>query len=188
MSTILVLYGTTDGHTAKVAQAVASAFRRAGLEVDLANARETPLSASPESYDAVVVLGSVHISNYQHAVKRWVRRHAAALNRMPTAFISVCLGILEDSPKPQREVREIMSRFLRRSGWTPRRTSIVAGALPYTRYGWLKKMAMRRIAARVSMDTDTTRDYEYTDWADVARFALAFAVEQGLAPLPALTR
>ena len=51
----------------------------------------------------------------------------------------------------------------------------VAGALPYTKYGWLKKWIMRRIVAKAGGDTDTTRDYEYTDWNDVREFARAFA-------------
>lgn len=51
----------------------------------------------------------------------------------------------------------------------------VAGAVPYTRYGWLKRRIMRRLMARANGDTDTTRDYEYTDWEDLNSFARGFA-------------
>jgi hypothetical protein len=34
---------------------------------------------------------------------------------------------------------------------------------------------MRAITAREGGDTDTSRDYEYTDWAKVERFAAGFA-------------
>jgi menaquinone-dependent protoporphyrinogen oxidase len=34
---------------------------------------------------------------------------------------------------------------------------------------------MRRIVAKAGGDTDTSRDYEYTDWADVRTFAEEFA-------------
>ena len=33
---------------------------------------------------------------------------------------------------------------------------------------------MKRIAAKAGGDTDTSRDYEYTDWADLQRFADRF--------------
>jgi len=51
----------------------------------------------------------------------------------------------------------------------------VAGALPYTKYWWGKRWVMRRIVAKAHGDIDTTRDYEYTDWADLRTFAEEFA-------------
>ena len=52
---------------------------------------------------------------------------------------------------------------------------MVAGALPYTRYGWIKRMMMRRIVAKAGGDTDTSRDYEYTDWNDLRVSSRDFA-------------
>ncbi len=51
----------------------------------------------------------------------------------------------------------------------------VAGALRYSQYGLLKRVVMRRIAGKESGDTDTSRDYEYTNWDDVAMFARQFS-------------
>ncbi len=61
--------------------------------------------------------------------------------------------------------------------WTgiPPQTATFAGALQYSKYGIFKKPVMRLIARMVGNDTDTTRDYEYTDWDAVERFADAFA-------------
>lgn len=89
--------------------------------------------------------------------------------------MSVCLGILEQRAEAQREVRQIMARFFADSGWSPALSTTVAGALPYTRYGWLKKWIMRRMVAKAGGDIDTTRDYEYTNWDDVGAFARTFA-------------
>lgn len=180
MPRILVVYGTTDGHTRKIGQALAIALGADGASVDLRHAKAIDRRLRPEDYDAAFVLASVHVMNYQRSIKRWVRAHAGALNRMPSAFVSVCLGILEQNEKSQRDVREIATRFLRKFGWHPTAVKIVPGALPYTRYGWLKKFVMRRIASKVSVDTDTTRDYEYTDWEDLERFAREFVRSEGL--------
>ena len=54
--------------------------------------------------------------------------------------------------------------------------AVVAGALPYTRYSPLTRWMMRRIVAKAKGDTDTSRDYEYTDWEAVRRFAGEFAL------------
>jgi menaquinone-dependent protoporphyrinogen oxidase len=50
----------------------------------------------------------------------------------------------------------------------------VAGALLYRKYGFLKRWIMKRIVARAGGDTDTSRDYEYTDWNDMRAFAKEF--------------
>jgi menaquinone-dependent protoporphyrinogen oxidase len=181
---ILVLFGTTEGHTAKVAEAMADELRSRGADVDVVRARGSGAGGPhPEYYDAVIVAGSVHAGGYQRAVARWVRRHAAALEDRPTAFVSVCLGVLERSETTDRELSAILQRFFDKTGWQPDESKIVAGALPYTQYGWLKRWIMRRIVAKAHGDTDTSRDYEYTDWADVADFAGRFA-DRVHAPVP----
>ena len=52
---------------------------------------------------------------------------------------------------------------------------VVAGALQYTKYNWFIRWVMRRIVSRAGGDTDTSRDYEYTDWKDLELFAHEFA-------------
>jgi menaquinone-dependent protoporphyrinogen oxidase len=52
---------------------------------------------------------------------------------------------------------------------------LFAGALAYTRYGFLLRWVMRRIArSRGGRDLDTSRDYVYTDLDSVRRFAEEF--------------
>jgi len=171
---VLVLYATTDGHTRKVALALAEPLRSAGLDVDVVNARDT-LNPSPEDYAGVIVAASVHAGGYSRAVRRWVKSHANALQGRPTAFVSVCLAVLEKSEKANADLQAILQRFFTETGWTPPVTKIVAGALLYTRYNWFIRLMMRRIVARAHGDTDTSRDYEYTDWSDVRAFGQEFA-------------
>jgi menaquinone-dependent protoporphyrinogen oxidase len=183
MSRVLILYGTTDGHTRKVADVLAATFRDEGCRVEVVDAeRAAPLQL--DNYDGVIVTASIHIGGYQGSVRRWVRAHAAWLSRMPTAFLSVCLGILEQRPEAQREVERIMQNFLNQTGWQPTTTMPVAGAVPYTRYNWLKKLVMRPIVAKAGGDTDTSRDFEYTDWDALRAFARSFARAHELAYRP----
>jgi menaquinone-dependent protoporphyrinogen oxidase len=175
MDRILILYGTTDGHTRKVAEALADALQDEGCSVHVIDAKEVPPRIRLQGYNAVLVAASIHLGRYQRAVRRWVRRHADELNRRPGAFVSVCLGIVEGRTQ---EVQETMRRFLEGTGWRPAVSKAVAGALPYTRYPWWKKMWMsllERVVAKARRDADTRRDYEYTDWADLRAFAREFA-------------
>jgi menaquinone-dependent protoporphyrinogen oxidase len=174
MKQILIVYGTTDGQTRKIAQVLAENFRARLCHVDLLDAGGTSRPLSPEGYDGVIVAASVHIGSFQRTVARWVRAHAHVLNHMPTAFLSVCLAVLEQRPEPRREMETIVQRFVRAAGWRPTMTRLVAGAVLYTRYPWLKKWMMKRIVGKAGGGTDTRRDYEYTDWNDLRAFTAEF--------------
>ena len=170
---MLVIYGTTEGQTAKIAGALAATFRTYGVSVDLAEAGPA-WDPEPEDYAAVIVAASVHAGGYQRPLRRWVRSHAEALQERPTAFVSVCLAIVKPTPEVVGHLSVIAGRFFDATGWTPNETKSVAGALPYSKYGWLKRRLMRRIVAKSGGDTDMTRDYEYTDWDDLRAFAQRF--------------
>jgi menaquinone-dependent protoporphyrinogen oxidase len=168
-----VLYGTTDGQTAKIARSIGDTLRSLGEDADLIEAGTA--SPRPDDYAAVIVAASVHAGGYQRPVRRWVRMHAPVLTGRPTAFVSVCLGVLQQDPKVQQELSAIMDRFFTVTGWRPEVTKIVAGALLYTRYNPIMRWIMKRIVRQAGGDTDTSRDYEYTDWVDVRAFAEEFA-------------
>jgi menaquinone-dependent protoporphyrinogen oxidase len=173
MARILVLYGTTEGHTGRIAEAIGATLRAHGAVVDVVRASRP--GPSPADYAGVVIAASVHGGRYQSPVRRWIRAHAHALASRPTAFVSVCLGVLQHDPDVDRELQAIIERFLEATSWRPTTTKIVAGALLYTRYGWLTRWVIKRIVAKAGGDTDTSRDYEYTDWNDVRAFAEEFA-------------
>ena len=78
-----------------------------------------------------------------------------------------------------------MSEFEDATGWHPSTVAVFGGALLYTQYGFLKRMMMKKIvSSQGSADTDTGRDYIYTEWDGVRRFAEEFvaALERNPAP------
>jgi menaquinone-dependent protoporphyrinogen oxidase len=189
MSRLLILYGTTNGHTRKIAQVLGETLGEEGFSCDVIDAERIPRELDVTAYDGVLVAASIHARGYPRAVARWVQSHADQLNLVPSAFVSVCLGILERRPEAQTEVRAIMNRFFEASGWQPAATKTVAGALLYSQYDWLTRWFMKRIVAKAGGDTDTSRDYEYTDWDDLRAFARAFArktmtIGQSIGALP----
>ena len=172
MARCLIVYGTTDGHTAKIARFLGGELAALGARINLVEAGTD--DPDPYDYDGVIVAASLHGGRFQRDVVSWVQGHAGQLPARPTAFLSVCLGVLQRDLKVQQELEAIVERFTRRTGWEPQRVKLVAGALLYTRYGWLKRLMMRSIAKRAGGATDLTRDWEYTDWADLREFAEGF--------------
>jgi menaquinone-dependent protoporphyrinogen oxidase len=172
MARILVIYGTTEGHTEQIATAIGNALTAGGFDAHTIQAGT--LDPRPADYDGIIVSASVHGGRYQNAVGHWIRAHAAELRQKPSAFVSACLGVLQHDPKVDAELDGIIHRFIDPLGWQPTVIKSVAGALLYTKYNLLMRWMMKRIAGKAGGGTDTSRDYDYTDWDDLQVFAEEF--------------
>jgi menaquinone-dependent protoporphyrinogen oxidase len=178
---ILIVYGTTEGQTRKISHFMEGILENDGHDVTIADASETP--PSPSSYDAVIIGASIHIHKYQSAVMHYINRHIEELNKIPSAFFSVCLAVASVMEEEHHEAMKITNDFLERMGWKPLMTTQIAGALKYTQYDFFTRLVMKRIAKREGRTTDTSRDHEYTNWDAVREFAEEFSVKIKIYPV-----
>jgi menaquinone-dependent protoporphyrinogen oxidase len=183
MASTLIVYATREGQTEKVARRIADVFRSRGSAVDLVDADHLP-ALDPSRFDLIIVGSPVRAQGYLRSVVRFVRKHHVTLERVPSAFFSVGLAVVSKASDGRAQTREVVERFIRKTGWRPQRVELVAGALPYSKYNFLIRFVMRRIASKEGGDTDTSRDYEYTDWRAVDAFAsdLALGAVRDAAP------
>ena len=176
MCEVPVFYATTDGQTRLIAEYLARAFRSLGLEsaaLDVANV--AAWSVDRGGVRAVVLGASVHAGKHQSTAAKFVAAHRQWLNQLPSAFFSVSLSVASANQAEVEAARALARTFLEETGWHPTRVVCFAGRLAYTRYGWLKRMLMRRIARNEGGPTDTRRDHELTNFADVAALATGMA-------------
>ena len=172
----LIVYATRQGQTAKIAGRMAEYLRAHGHEAEVRNAEDPKGDMNPAPFDVVFVAAPIHAGGYPRAVARFVREHRLTLERVPSAFLSVGLAVASRTSDGRAQTMPIVERFLARTGgWQPQRVELVAGALPYSKYNFLLRFVMRRIAKAEGGDTDTSRDYEYTDWNALERFVVTFA-------------
>lgn len=170
MSDVLIVYASTHGHTAKIAARVARSFEEKGV-VALVHDIKRSAAVAPADYDGVVVGASVHRGEHQHEVVRWAKENAAALSAMPSAFFSVCLTAAEDTTESRRATGAYVEDLIDATGWTPGLTASFAGALQYREYDFMTRLLMRLLMRHGGHPTDASRDYDYTDWEAVDRFA-----------------
>jgi menaquinone-dependent protoporphyrinogen oxidase len=168
---ILIVFATTYGHTAKIAGRIRDLLSEAGgHDVTLADVGDLRPGVQPQSFDAVIVGGSVLFGRHQAALLRFVRSHRATLNSMPSAFFSVSGSGGSTLPSSREQARQVLDRFLKKTGWSPALTATFGGAIVYSRYNPLLRWVMKRIAARNGEPADASRDHELTDWPQVAQF------------------
>lgn len=174
MPTILILYATSEGQTARIAQRMARTFRARGHVAETCPAEALSQRRQLESYDGVIVGASVHYGRHPSHLRTLVRQHGSALQARPNAFFSVSLSAGGPGAKPDAAKR-YLDLFLRQVDWRPQQTATFAGALQFSQYGAFKRLLMMIFVGLAGGDTDTSRDYEYTDWDAVERFAATFA-------------
>ena len=172
-SRVLVMYATTHGQSGKIAGEIAASMRAAGATVSLGNVDEA-WTSDPRDYSTVVLVAPVHAGQFPSAMRQWARQYHAALASRPSAFVAVCLAVVNRTPKVDQDLRTMLDRFYKVTGWQPKETKVVAGALKYTKYNWFTRWMMKRIVGKAGGDVDTSRDFEYTDWEDLRDFALRF--------------
>jgi menaquinone-dependent protoporphyrinogen oxidase len=172
MARTLIVYGSVDGHTARVARRMAERLQRCGSPVELRSIEDAP--ARIDDFGMVIVGGAIRYGHYPRALEAWARAHRAALAARPSAFFSVCLSAGGPGARP-KTAQGYVDQFRARTGWQPRTVGSFAGALLYRRYNPFIRLMMRLIVGMAGGDTDTSRDYEYTDWDAVDRFAADFS-------------
>lgn len=173
---LLIMYGTTEGQTRKIAHYVKDAAAERDCAVTICDSTNELLSV--EGFDAVIIASSIHGGKYHAAVAEYVKKYAAQLNSIPSAFLSVSLTAASDNKESWKELNEITDHFLKYCGWKPTHTLQVAGALKYTEYDFLKRMLMRMISQRAGGSTDTKHDHEYTKWDEIKAFVKEFTQKQ----------
>jgi menaquinone-dependent protoporphyrinogen oxidase len=173
-----VFYATREGHTQQIAERIAADLRNFGFDVDQFDVRR-PIPFSLEHYSAAVLAASAHGGNHEAEMIRFVKDHRPELESMTTAFLSVTLseaGVERPDATPAEHARFVqdvdamLTKFFTETKWTPNLVKPVAGALLYSHYNFLLRLVMRSIAKKSGGATDTSRDYDYTDWVGLDQF------------------
>jgi menaquinone-dependent protoporphyrinogen oxidase len=168
---ILMVYSTREGQTRRITEVMAEMAREAGYSVQVADMGERG-GFSTGTPSAILVAGSIRMGRHHGDLVRWVRTNQDLLDRVPSAVLSVSLSAAQESKRP--EAVGYVEDLLQETGWSPTLTCIAPGALAYTRYGGITRRMMRKIAEDGGLPTDTSRDHEFTDWAEVRSFTADF--------------
>jgi menaquinone-dependent protoporphyrinogen oxidase len=168
MSRILLLFASSHGQTRAIAEAIANRLRDASVDVELRDL-ELGTPPTPTGFDAVVVGSRIHFGKHAAALTGYLERHREALARIPTYLFSVS-GAAIGHPELV-DPNGYMAKLTQATELKPARAVAIAGAVPYRKYNPILRLAMKLINASAGHPTDTSRNHDLTDWAQVALFA-----------------
>lgn len=173
MKPILLIYATREGHTRRIAEHVGALLATQQRTFELVDAAHVPAEFSLAKYSSAIVSASLHVGKHETEMAQLVKGHLNELQQIPTLFLSVSLSerTVEDPQAPaekraqaEADVARTIDSFLKETGWRPSNVAAVAGALLYSKYNFVVRFIMKRIARKAGGPVDTSRDYEFTDW------------------------
>ncbi|MCM2678068.1 menaquinone-dependent protoporphyrinogen IX dehydrogenase [Echinimonas agarilytica] len=168
---VLLVYTSREGQTAKIMACIQDVLEADGAQVTtrrLSDAEESVPDIA--SFSKVVLAGSIHYGKHEKHLAAFIKAHKAQLEDTTTVFFSVNLTARKPN-KNTVDTNPYIKRFLAEVDWQPSVAHVFAGALLYSKYKWSDKMIIRFIMWMTKGNTDTSRDIDYTDWADVRHFA-----------------
>ncbi len=166
---LLIVEATRYGQTAKIARRIAEVAREEGIAADVVPV--TVPAIAFETYDAVLIAAPVFFGHHSRKAERFIRRNLAALALVRNGLISVSNA----AGGSRAAAEEYVHDLVRRTGWLPGTFTTVAGADSFTKQGWLVRKIVLSEARKHGRDEDGKRDYEFTNWDEVERFAREFA-------------
>lgn len=164
---ILIVYGTTEGQTRKIAERSAERVRERGHRLTVLDSSALMPSLDLNSFDAFIIAASVHQKSHQVAISDFVFAHQNLLNARPSAFISVSLSAVLN----REEAAQYVQSFISLTGWRPRMTLLLGGAFRITEYDYFQEQIVRLVMQRSGK---AEHDSEFTDWNALIAFVDEF--------------
>ena len=171
MTSVLILYRSRSGHTARIARRMCDAIDEAGGESEMMDVIEAIYEGVDLDAPDVIALGApVYYGTYDDEVFEFVETNREQLEGKPHSFFNVSVTA-RTAEKATVEGNRYMQKFLERSSWQPRDLKVLAGKVDYPSWGPLDTVAIQMIMKFTGGPTDRHAVIDYTDWDDVAAYS-----------------
>ena len=169
-----IIHDSKHGQTEMIGQRIATVLNEHGHDAQVHHLHDVTDEFPMDELDAVVLGCPMHLEKFSAAMSAFVIERIAEINRIASFFYSVSLSAAGDEHGLE-QVQNYVEQFLGEADWDPDGKANFAGALPYQDYNPILRWIMKRIVRKAGGETDTTHNYEYTDWVAVEDFALECA-------------
>jgi menaquinone-dependent protoporphyrinogen oxidase len=167
---VLVLYMSRGGHTARIARRICAGVTAAGGRAEMMDLLEADKEGVDwDAYDVAVLGAPVLYGTYDRSVLEFVARHRARLEAKPNSFFNVSV-VARTPEKATVAGNRYMQKFLELSPWKPRDLKVIAGKVDYPSWPWHEQLMIQMIMKFTHGPTDRSTVIDYTDWDDVAAY------------------
>ncbi|GAB5448666.1 flavodoxin domain-containing protein [Gymnodinialimonas sp.] len=171
---VLILYGSVEGQTAKIARFVKQRVEELGHGATLANA-DDPVQLPIEGTDAVILAASVHQRRHPRNFEALLSARKDDLAERKVLMLSVSLNAA--FPEGREEAEDYVLEMKMRTGLAPDAEVLVAGAVRTSEYDYFAKQVVQHVVMRGRDYDRTAEEHEFTDWDALAKAVEGFLKE-----------
>lgn len=160
--TVLIVYATEEGQTARIARFVEAELRKASYAARVVDAMDEEMEINLDGIDTVILAAPVHERRHPKPFERVLATHRDALGCRRTLLLSVSLSAA--FPEGLEEADDYLIEMKMRTRFTPDAEALVAGAVRISEYDYFASQVVRHVVLR-DRDYDPTKgEHEFTDW------------------------
>tara|TARA_Y100000591_G_scaffold259025_1_gene231281 strand:- start:155 stop:682 length:528 start_codon:yes stop_codon:yes gene_type:complete len=169
MSSFLIIYSSTDGHTKTICERIMNFLNNENLVelLSLEESKKTNLS----NFENIVIGASIRYGKHPKELYKFINTNKKILDKKKSAFFSVNV-VARKLEKNTAETNPYINKFLKISKWKPNKITVFAGKVDYPNYNFFDKYIIKFIMFITKGPTDTSQSYEFTDWSKVDDFSL----------------
>ena len=168
MSSFLIIYSSTDGHTKIICERITNFLNDGNLVelLSLEDAKKIDLS----NFEKIIIGASIRYGKHSKELYKFINLNKNILDQKKSAFFSVNV-VARKPEKNTAETNPYVNKFLKISKWKPNKISVFAGKVDYPNYNFFDKYIIKFIMFITKGPTDTSQSYEFTDWSKVDDFS-----------------
>ena len=168
MSSFLVIYSSTDGHTISICERIKN-FLNDGNLVELFSIKDVK-KVDLSKFEKIVIGASIRYGKHSKELYDFIKLNKNILDQKKCAFFSVNV-VARKKEKNTAETNPYINKFLKISKWKPNKLGVFAGKVDYPNYNFFDKYIIKFIMFLTKGPTDTSSSYEFTDWSKVDDFS-----------------
>ena len=168
MSGSLIIYSSTDGHTKVICERMKNFSKNKEMIkiISLEEAKSFDLSI----FNKIIIGASIRYGKHSEELHKFIKLNKDILDQKDNVFFSVNV-VARKPEKNNPDTNPYIKKFLKTSKWKPKKIGVFAGKVDYPKYNFFDKYIIKFIMFITKGPTDTSKSYEFTDWAKVDDFA-----------------
>ena len=168
MSSFLIIYSSTDGHTKIICERIRNLLNDGNLVelVSLEDVKKIDLY----NFEKIIIGASIRYGKHSKELYKFIDLNKNILGQKQCAFFSVNV-VARKPEKNTAETNPYINKFLKISKWKPNKIRVFAGKVDYPNYNFFDKYIIKLIMFITKGPTDTSKSYEFTDWSKVDDFS-----------------
>ena len=168
MSSFLIIYSSTDGHTKTICERIRS-FLNDGNLVELFSLEDFK-KIDLNNFEKIIIGASIRYGKHSKELYKFINLNKKILDQKKNAFFSVNV-VARKPEKNTAKTNPYVNKFLKISKWKPNKIRVFAGKVDYPNYNFFDKYIIKFIMLITKGPTDTSQSYEFTDWSKVDDFS-----------------